>query len=700
MKYRTITVVLVLVLVLGLITPPVRAGGKEGLWVYEQIEGGLRLTEYLGSETELTLPDTLAGQAVISVGAKCFQGSRLTEVTIPHGIRVIEENAFADSVYLKKVNLGGSVNVIGDGAFANTGLIKMDIPGCVRSIGAEVFLNCTALYNVVIEEGVEEWSLDIGVGFGSGSVKLSEGLESIGDRAFYGCKNLTKMFVPASVTQIGDRALGYTDAGAQKYQITGYGGTAAEQYAKNHELTFKTLEAADVYTGICGEQVIWAFDPDTGILTFEGEGRMYDYAAAECLPWYGFRDLITAAAAEEGITSLGDFTFDGSSVAQVTLPQSLKWVGSRAFANCGALEELTFTGDAPVFAGGAFENTVLTAWYPEFNGTWTQEVRQNYGGTVTWKLPEVPHEHSYEAVVTAPTCTEGGYTTYTCICGDSYVSGETEKLGHDYVGEIIEPTCTEGGYTLYTCSRCGLSYMEDPVEPGHKWDGGTVTAPTCTEPGGTVYTCTACGEKFVDEASRVEALGHDFVNGDCSRCDEVLETVFTDVAAGAFYFDPVLWAVEKGITTGTAATTFDPNGQCMRAVVVTFLWRAAGSPEPSKTENPFTDVRETDFYYKAVLWAVEKGITNGLSATAFGPGQLCNRAQVVTFLWRTMGEPASNAQVSFADVLDGQFYSTAVAWAVENGITNGISSTAFGVGGICNRAQVVTFLYRTLAEQN
>ena len=170
---------------------------------------------------------------------------------------------------------------------------------------------------------------------------------------------------------------------------------------------------------------------------------------------------------------------------------------------------------------------------------------------------------------------------------------------------------------------------------------------------------------------------------------------FTDVPEGSFYYDPVLWAVEKGITTGATATTFNPNGQCQRAQVVTFLWRAAGSPEPASTVNPFTDVKESDFYYKAVLWAVEQKITNGLTADTFGPFALCNRAQVVTFLWRAMGSPDSTAAVSFTDVVPGQFYSTAVAWAVEKGITNGISATEFGVGGICNRAQVVTFLYRT-----
>ena len=241
-----------------------------------------------------------------------------------------------------------------------------------------------------------------------------------------------------------------------------------------------------------------------------------------------------------------------------------------------------------------------------------------------------------------------------------------------------------------TVALVGLE--EKPVEHEHAFGEWTTTKEaTCTEKGEETRSCE-CGET---ETREVEALGHDFVNGECSHCDETLTSKFEDVPAGAFYFDPVEWAVENGITTGATATTFNPNGNCQRAQVVTFLWRAAGSPEPTSTTNPFNDVKESDFYYKAVLWAVEKGITNGLTADTFGPFALCNRAQVVTFLWRAMGSPASEAEVSFTDVQPGQFYSTAVAWAVENGITNGISATEFGVGGTCNRAQVVTFLYRT-----
>ena len=257
--------------------------------------------------------------------------------------------------------------------------------------------------------------------------------------------------------------------------------------------------------------------------------------------------------------------------------------------------------------------------------------------------------------------------------------------------QVVDATSGEVGNKFAAAAEVRFTVAKEGHE--HSFGAWTVTTePTCTEKGQETRSC-ACGEI---ERREINALGHDFVNGDCSRCDATLTSKFEDVPVGAFYFDPVAWAVEKGVTTGATAVTFDPNGNCQRAQVGTFLWRAAGSPEPAKTENPFKDVKETDFYYKAVLWAVEQQITNGLTADTFGPFALCNRAQVVTFLWRAQGSPASTAKVAFTDVVAGQFYSTAVAWAVENNITNGISATTFGVGGICNRAQVVTFLYRIL----
>ena len=169
---------------------------------------------------------------------------------------------------------------------------------------------------------------------------------------------------------------------------------------------------------------------------------------------------------------------------------------------------------------------------------------------------------------------------------------------------------------------------------------------------------------------------------------------FADVAEDSFYFDAVLWAVENGITTGADKTHFLPDAICQRASVVTFLWRAAGSPEPETTVNPFVDVTEDAFFYKAVLWALEKGITTGVDGAQFAPFASCSRAQVVTFLWRANGSPAADAANPFADVAEGQWYTDAVLWAVGSGVTKGMSSSIFGVENSCNRAQIVTFLYR------
>ena len=168
---------------------------------------------------------------------------------------------------------------------------------------------------------------------------------------------------------------------------------------------------------------------------------------------------------------------------------------------------------------------------------------------------------------------------------------------------------------------------------------------------------------------------------------------FIDVPAGSYYEDAVVWAVEKGITSGTSAVTFDPNGICTRAQAVTFLWRAAGSPAP-KSMNSFADVPADAYYAKAVAWAVENGITSGTGGGKFSPDATCTRAQIVTFLYRAAGSPAVSGGSVFSDVKAGAYYADAVTWAANKGITGGIGNGLFGSDNNCTRAQVVTFLYR------
>ena len=173
---------------------------------------------------------------------------------------------------------------------------------------------------------------------------------------------------------------------------------------------------------------------------------------------------------------------------------------------------------------------------------------------------------------------------------------------------------------------------------------------------------------------------------------------FDDVADDAFYKTAVDWAVENGVTSGISDTLFAPAKTCTRAQVVTFLWRAAGSPEPTKTENPFTDVKRDAYYYKAVLWALEKGITSGTSATTFAPEAVVSRAQVVTFQWRMADSTKANGTNNFTDVPADSYYKDAVQWAAEKGITSGTSATTFAPNAGCTRGQIVTFLYRQLGK--
>ena len=171
-------------------------------------------------------------------------------------------------------------------------------------------------------------------------------------------------------------------------------------------------------------------------------------------------------------------------------------------------------------------------------------------------------------------------------------------------------------------------------------------------------------------------------------------SAFSDVSTKAYYYDAVKWAVENGITSGTSDTTFSPDSSCTRAQAVTFLWRAAGEPEPKGTGTKFTDVPNGQYYSKAVQWAVENNITSGTSDTTFSPDQICNRAQIVTFLYRVNGSPSANGN-AFSDVQSRSYYSSAVKWAVAQGITSGTSGTTFSPLANCTRGQIVTFLYRS-----
>ena len=267
------------------------------------------------------------------------------------------------------------------------------------------------------------------------------------------------------------------------------------------------------------------------------------------------------------------------------------------------------------------------------------------------------------------------YPKFTMVKNDE-APQHTHRFGDWTVTK--EVTCTEDGVETRTCPVCGEVETKTIPATGHKFGDWTVTkAATSKEEGVETRTCSVCG------ATETRAIPK-------------LQNPFTDMKSTEYYVEPVLWAVNKGITVGTSETAFSPEDTCTRAQIATFLWRNAGKPAPKGGNNPFTDLPSNEYYYNAVLWAVENGITAGTTPTTFGPSEGCTRAQVATFLWRAAGKPApQNSENPFTDVPSGEYYYNAVLWAVEQGITVGTSKTTFSPEDTCTRAQIVTFLYRS-----
>ncbi|MGI5874706.1 MAG: leucine-rich repeat protein [Bacillota bacterium] len=349
-------------------------------------------------------------------------------------------------------------------------------------------------------------------------------------------------------------------------------------------------------------------------------------------------------------------------------------------------------------------------------------------------VPALGHKWDSGKVTKAATCTEPGVMTYTCVNDSKHTKTEAiAALGHKWdSGKVTKAaTCTEPGVMTYTCVNDSKHTKTEAIAAlGHKAGNAVIEneiAATCEEQGryDEVVYCSVCGAELSRETKTVAAIGHLWDDGvvtkeatereegemtftcrnDASHIrKEVIPVLnpfrFDDVTdESKFYFTPVYWAVDHDpqITNGLDATHFGPDQTCTRGQVVTFLWRAKGCPEPASAKNPFTDVKTTDYFYKAVLWAVENGITNGTSGTTFSPKDPCTRAQVAAFLYRTEGSPAADAKNPFTDVQSGKYYYNAVLWAVAKNITAGTSATTFAPDAPCARGHIVTFLYRDLA---
>ena len=776
--------------------------------------------------TNVEIPDS-----VTSVGNEAFSGcTGLTSITIPDGVTRIYSYAFSGCTSLASVTIPNSVTNIGNSAFSwCKGLTNVTIPDSVTSIGSGAFDNCTgletitlkncsitsgmdeitstgltALKNINIEGESSLYSSVDGVLFNkektslirypSGktdtSYDIPDSVTSIGGSAFASCKSLTRVNIPGSVTEIGihafEECISLTNVTIPN-SVTSLGGAAF------HSCTGLTdIEIPNNVTSI-GLYTVYGCTNLTNVEIPNSVTLIYDNAFSNCtalknltmpsqlrkIGQSAFKDCtgletLNVPSAE----AIDASAFSGcTALTSVSLPKNVKTIGNAAFRYCDNIKDVYYAGSetewsaidiqpwnesltkATIHYAGETHthnyNAVVTAPTCTEKGytTHTCSCGDSYVDSYTNALghdykngectrchakdPGQTHEHNYKSTVTKPTCTEKGYTTHTCACGDSYKDSYKDALGHlyifgkcircgekednsdththDYKSRVVEPTCTEGGYTLWEC-ECGKSYetlhtkalgheykdglcircgAKDPNAHTHKYVE-TVTKPTCTEKGYTTYTCSVCNDSY--KGSYVDALGHSYVGGVCTRCNAKDPNYkpavsFTDVPSDAFYANAVKWAVENDITTGVGNNRFDPNGQCTRGQVVTFLWRAAGKPTVS-TNVSFSDVQPGAFYYEAVKWAVANGITQGVGGNRFAPNDTCTRGQVVTFLHRAENSPSVSSVSSFTDVPATAFYYNAVNWAVANGITNGTGNGRFSPNDTCTRAQVVTFLYR------
>ena len=302
--------------------------------------------------------------------------------------------------------------------------------------------------------------------------------------------------------------------------------------------------------------------------------------------------------------------------------------------------------------------------------------------------------HSYEAVVTAPTCDKMGYTTYTCsVCGDSYVGSYTDALEHTYTAVVTkEPTCTEEGVKTFTCSECGKSYTEAIPTVAHRYEA-VVTAPTCDKMGYTTYTCSVCGDSYV--ADYVDAVGHDcetetvpatclgygFVRESCKHCDY---SVITEITAPLGHdYQAVVTAPtldEGGYTTHTCSRCGDS-------------YVDSETPALGHKCAAYTDI-PTDWAKEGICFVIENGLMVGTTSTTFAPKDTLTRAMLVTVLYRMAGSPAVDAPSGFTDVADGQWYSDAIAWAAANGIVNGVGGNKFAPSEPVTREQLAAIFFR------
>ena len=378
-------------------------------------------------------------------------------------------------------------------------------------------------------------------------------------------------------------------------------------------------------------------------------------------------DIYVAIADEKGKI---EFTTNGFSPFTFALsdPRVVAEVNGNAYTSLQAAVDAATSGSTIEIVGGGTSNeytatmTGSTKTITVKNSTTAEKITVKVNGD----SEDIAKDKTVDFTYTRHSSSGSSTTTYTVTVGS--VSNGTVTSSHKSAASGATVTLT--------------------VKPA---DGYAVEAVTAKDAKGNAVKVTEKDGKytFAMPASNV-TVSASFVK----KGEQPAAKLFDDVAQGAYYYDAVKWAVDKGVTNGKTSNLFGSDDPCTRAQIVTFLWRAAGSPAASASVS-FTDVKDSDYYAKAVAWAVEKGITNGTGDGKFSSDDTCTRAQCAAFLYRAAGSPEVTDAAAFSDVAADAYYAKAVAWAEKNGITNGLGNGKFGSDNSCTRAQIITFLYRT-----
>ena len=551
--------------------------------------------------TRLTIPGSVTS---IDKDAFCFCSS-LTSVTIPDSVTSIGDSAFYGCESLTSVTIPDSVTSIGSCAFYGcASLTSVTIPDSVTSIGGSAFYGCTSLTSVTIPDSVTSIGAYAFYGCESlTSVAIPGSVTSIGWSAFYGCASLTSVTIPDSVTSIGNCAFAsctsltgiWVAEGNSHYANDASGVlfnkdkttlvqcpgafaaytipnsvTSIGEYAFSHCTSLTSVTIPDSVTSI-GSGAFSNCAALTGIWVTEGNSH-YSSDASGVLFSKDKTTLVqcpgtlAACTIPDSVTSIVGYAFDGcTSLTNVTIPDSVTSIGYDAFSYCKSLTDV-------YYAGSEAQWKAISITSNGNDDLLNANIHYNY----------VSHTHSYKDVVTAPTCTEKGYTTHTCACGDSYVDTYVDALGH-------------------------------------AWDNGKVTKePTETETGVKTFTCTRCS------ATKTESIP--VVSVDVTQ-------MFTDVEKNWAY-PGIQYCVTHGIMGGMGDGTFAPTGTTTRAQIVQILYNLEGTPAVSGT-TPFTDLT-ANWYKPAILWAYQNNVVAGTSPTTFDPDQPVTREQIAVILTQYM----------------------------------------------------------------